>query len=221
VKEIAADVFHIDCMRIPHAINAYVIGDVLVDAGGRRHAQRIMRALGGRRLSAHVITHAHPDHQGASHAICTRLSVPFWVGEGDVDAAQTPALIRERQPAHPIARLMDAMFTGPGHPVDRALREGDEVVGFRVIDAPGHSRGHIALFRESDGVLILGDVLNSADPLTGVRGLRLPKDFFTPDPQRNRDSARRLGELEPSIVAFGHGPPVRDTKKFVAFCRAL
>jgi hydroxyacylglutathione hydrolase len=77
------------------------------------------------------------------------------------------------------------------------------------------------LFREADRVLILGDVLNSADPLTGVRGLRLPKDFFTPDPQRNRESARRLGELEPSIVAFGHGPPVRDTKKFLAFCRAL
>ena len=221
VKQIAADVFHIDCMRIPYAINAYVIGDVLVDAGGRRHGDRIMRALDGRRLSAHVITHAHPDHQGASHAICSQLSIPFWVGEGDVDAAEKPALIRERQPSHPIARLMDTIFTGPGHPVDRALREGDEVAGFRVIDAPGHSQGHIALFRESDRVLILGDVLNSADSLTGVRGLRLPKDFFTPDPQRNRESARRLGELEPSVVAFGHGPPVRDTHTFVSFCRGL
>jgi hypothetical protein len=45
----------------------------------------------------------------------------------------------------------------------------DEVGDFRVIDVPGHSRGHIALFRDSDRVLILGDVLNSADPLTGVR----------------------------------------------------
>ena len=102
-------------MRIPYAINAYVLGDVLVDAGGRRHGERIMGALDGHRLTAHVITHAHPDHQGASHAICTRLSIPFWVGEGDVDAAETPALIRERQPAHPIARLMDTVFTCPGH----------------------------------------------------------------------------------------------------------
>ena len=133
-----------------------------------------------------MLTHAHPDHQGASHEICTRLSLPFWVGEGDVDAAQDPSLIGGRQPTHPIARLMDTMFTGPGHPVDRILCEGDEVAGFRVLDTPGHSRGHIALFRESDRVLILGDVLNSADPLTGIRGLRLPKDFFTPDPQQNR-----------------------------------
>lgn len=221
MKRIAPDVFHIDCMRIPYAINAYVIGDVLVDAGGRRHAERIMRSVGAHRLSAHAITHAHPDHQGSSHAICTRLSIPFWVGEGDVDAAQTPALIRERQPAHPLARLMDSMFTGPGHRVDRVLREGDQVAGFQVIDAPGHSRGHIALFRESDRVLILGDVLCSADALTGIRGLQLPKDFFTPDPERNRESARRLGELQPSVVAFGHGPPMRDTDQFVAFCRAL
>ena len=34
VKEIAPDVFHIDCLRIPHAINAYVIGDVLVERAG-------------------------------------------------------------------------------------------------------------------------------------------------------------------------------------------
>jgi glyoxylase-like metal-dependent hydrolase (beta-lactamase superfamily II) len=221
MKEIAADVFHIDCMRIPYAINAYVIGDVLVDAGGRRHGERIMGALDGHRLKAHVITHAHPDHQGASHELCTRLAIPFWVGERDVDAAERPALIRERQPAHPMAQLMDRMFTGPGHPVDRALREGEDVAGFRVIDTPGHSQGHIALFRESDRVLIVGDVLNSADPFTGVRGLRLPKDYFTPDPDRNRQSARRLGELEPSIVAFGHGPPVRDTREFVSFCRDL
>jgi hydroxyacylglutathione hydrolase len=221
MQEIAPDVFHIDCLRIPQAINAYVIGDVLVDAGGRRHADRILGAVGGRGLSAHVLTHAHPDHQGASHEICTRLSIPFWVGDKDVDAAQDPSLIGHRQPSHPIARVMDAVFTGPGHPVDRVLHEGDEVAGFRVLDTPGHSRGHIALFRESDRVLILGDVLNSADSLTGIRGLRLPKDFFTPDPALNRASARRLGELEPSLVAFGHGPPVRDTAKFVAFCRAL
>ena len=59
------------------------------------------------------------------------------------------------------------------------------------------------------------------DPLLGIRGLRLPKDFFTPDPARNRRSAKRLGELEPLLVLFGHGPPVRDTRKFKDFCAAL
>mgnify|MGYP002128813951 CR=1 FL=1 len=36
------------------------------------------------------------------------------------------------------------------------LREGDEVAGFEVLDAPGHSPGHIALWREQDRTLIAG-----------------------------------------------------------------
>ncbi len=28
--------------------------------------------------------------------------------------------------------------------VDRALAEGDEVAGFRVLDTPGHAPGHVA-----------------------------------------------------------------------------
>ena len=31
-------------------------------------------------------------------------------------------------------------------------------------------------------VTVIGDVLNSQDPLTGIPGLREPKDYFTPDP---------------------------------------
>jgi glyoxylase-like metal-dependent hydrolase (beta-lactamase superfamily II) len=101
------------------------------------------------------------------------------------------------------------------------LREGDEVAGFEVLDAPGHSAGHVAYWRESDRTLVLGDVLNNMNLLTAVPGLHQPPDFFTPDPERNRDSARRLAELEPALVCFGHGPPLRDTRKFVDFVSAL
>jgi hydroxyacylglutathione hydrolase len=64
-------------------------------------------------------------------------------------------------------------------------------------------------------------VLNNMDVVTGIPGLREPKVYFTPDPARNRESARRLGELEPSLVLFGHGAPLRDTRKFVDFCASL
>jgi glyoxylase-like metal-dependent hydrolase (beta-lactamase superfamily II) len=67
----------------------------------------------------------------------------------------------------------------------------------------------------------VGDVLSSAHPFTLVPGIREPFDFFTPDPARNRESARRLATLEPALVCFGHGPPVTDTAKFVAFVTAL
>ncbi len=206
----------------PNLINAYLAGDVLIDAKTRHDGGRIVSALRGRPLQAHAITHAHPDHQGASKHVCETFGVPFWAPERDADAAEDPRLIGERQPSNPIAQLFVKTMTGPGHPVDRRLLEGDDVAGFRVVDAPGHSRGHVVFWRESDGVLIVGDVLASINPLTLWPGLRLPLDLLTSDPQQARASARRLAELgEPSLVLFGHGPPLRDGSRFRAFCAAL
>src|SRR5215216_1532782 len=141
-----------------------------------------LKQIRGRGVKAHAITHAHPDHQGASHAVCTELGIPFWAPEGDADAAENPRLIRERQPDHWINGVMWKLFAGPAHPVDRMLKEGDEVAGFQVLDTPGHSRGHQSLWRESDRVLIAGDVMTTANSLTFMPGLHEPFGFFTPDP---------------------------------------
>ena len=129
------------------------------------------------------------------------------MSEQDAPAAEDARLIKERQPDHVMNRINWRLYAGPGHPVDRRLREGDEVAGFQVLDVPGHSAGHVAFWRESDRVLVLGDVLNNMNLKTGVPGLHEPPEMFTPDPARNRESARRLGALEPSLVMFGHGPP--------------
>ena len=205
----------------PNGINVYVLNDVLVDAGTRFAARRVLRQIAGRQIAAHALTHAHPDHQGTSHRVCSELGIPYWVGEKDVPAAERPELIGGRQPKHPIAQILHRVCTGPGHPVDRVLREGDTVGSFTVLDTPGHSAGHLSFWREADRVLVAGDVVDSANPFTGVRGLRLPYGFLTPDPEENRRSAKRLGELEPALVLFGHGPPMRDGARFSAFCAAL
>ncbi len=110
---------------------------------------------------------------------------------------------------------------GPAYPVARRLHEGDEVAGFRVLDTPGHSPGHVAYWRESDRVLIAGDVLNNMNVMTGITGLHEPRVEFTNDPPLNRESARRLASLEPTLVCFGHGPPLRDTRKLVEFAAGL
>ncbi len=222
MRQLAEGVGQIQCFPVlPWAVNAYLVDDVLIDAGSRQSGGRILDALEGRAVSAHALTHAHPDHQGASHEVCERLGIPYWVPEEDAAAAEDPSLIRERQPQHPIAQFFAKTMTGPAHPVDRALHEGDEIAGFRVLDTPGHSAGHVSYWRESDGVLILGDVLNNMDVITGIPGLRLPKTFLTPDPARNRESAKRLGALEPKLVLFGHGAPLRDGRKLVDFCASL
>jgi len=203
----------------PNAINVYLAEDVLIDAATRQGERRIMRQVRDRTVTAHALTHAHPDHQGASHAICERLRIPLWCGRGDVPAMETPGGIKNSQAPGWLNRFQARFWTGPPHPVARALQEGDEVAGFAVLEVPGHSRGHVAYWRETDRVLILGDVLNGMNVRTGRRGLHEPPEIFTPDPVRNRQSAHRLAALEPELVCFGHGPPLRDLRalhKFIA-----
>ena len=134
---------------------------------------------------------------------------------------ETPGAISTARRRARLDSFQKRFWTGPPHPVARALKDGDEVAGFAVLEVPGHSRGHVAYWRESDRVLILGDVLNGMNLMTGRRGLQEPPAVFTPDPARNRQSARRLAELDPALVCFGHGPPLRDPRKFVDFVNAL
>jgi glyoxylase-like metal-dependent hydrolase (beta-lactamase superfamily II) len=220
MKELAPGVFQLSGFP-PNGINVYVVDGVLIDAATRYAGRRILRQVSDRDITAHALTHAHPDHQGASHRVCQELGIPFWVGAADVEAAENPDLIGERQPSHPVAQFFFRICTGPGHPVDRPLAEGDRIGSFEVLEVPGHSAGHVALWRESDRVLVAGDVFNTANPFTGLPGLRLPYDFFTPDPAENRRSAKRLAALEPELMLVGHGAPLRDPAKLAKFADAL
>jgi hydroxyacylglutathione hydrolase len=220
MKQLAEDVYLLRGTP-PNAINVYLVRDVLIDAATRQGERRIMRQIADRTVTAHALTHAHPDHQGSSHAICERLGIPLWCGQGDVPAMETPGGIKNSQAPGWLNRFQARFWTGPPHPVARALHEGDEVAGFTVLESPGHSRGQVAFWRESDRVLILGDVLNGMNVRTGRRGLHEPPTIFTPDPPRNRQSARRLAALEPALVCFGHGPPLRDSGELAGFIAGL
>lgn len=105
--------------------------------------------------------------------------------------------------------------------VDRVLREGDEVAGFRVVHAPGHARGEVIFFRESDRVAICGDVIRNMSYATGLPGIKEPPQIFTYDPAANRRSIRRLADLEPSLILPGHGPAVTDIAAFKRFVSRL
>jgi glyoxylase-like metal-dependent hydrolase (beta-lactamase superfamily II) len=202
-------------------VNMYVLDDILVDSGGKFARRRLLSTLSEFPISGHVITHAHFDHQGCSQAVCERFDVPLMCGEGDRAAVETGDLaqVLPRQDSW-IARL-SRQLAGPGHPVSRILRDGDELGQFKVIEAPGHTPGHLAFWRESDRVLILGDVLFHRNPMTMRRGLSEPFRFATFDQAMNRTTARKLAKLEPSVVCFGHGEPLRNTGTFTEFVSIL
>jgi len=212
MKELADGLFEVEIAvegYPPNVVNAYLIGDVVVDAATRFLAGQILAELEGFDVRAHAITHGHADHQGGSHAICEALSLPFLCPAVEADALESGDIL-PLVPDNEVNRQLIEMSAGPGHPVARRLREGDEVGGFVAIETPGHSPGHISYWRESDRALIVGDVLSNRNYSTMEVGLHEPFPIFTVDPDRNRASIRKLAALEPALLCFGHGPPVTD-----------
>jgi glyoxylase-like metal-dependent hydrolase (beta-lactamase superfamily II) len=91
-----------------------------------------------------------------------------------------------------------------------------QFLDWECVDTPGHTPGHVALFRRSDGALIAGDAVTTMN-LDSVFGtlLRRPRLCRPPVPattnwQRAHESVSKLAELRPSLIAAGHGPPMRD-----------
>ena len=208
MDELADNVFKL-AGRPRDAFNSYLAEGMLVDARTRHAAKRILTELDGHSVTAHVLTHAHADHQGSSAAICTAKGIPLWCGAEDVAVAES-GRTTQAGTNHWICRWQERNWAGPGHPVDRALRDGDTVGSFEVLEVPGHAPGHIALWRERDRVLITGDVLFNRHPVTGRPHLGEPPAIFTRDPEANRASIRRVAALRPRLACFGHGPVLRD-----------
>lgn len=219
MREIAQGVHQLDGFP-SNMVNIYLVGNTLIDAGVRDDKRRIFRQLKGHEVSAHALTHVHADHQGASKAVCETLNIPLYAGEVDAPAMESGDMSTQI-PKNTITSIQERFWLGPPHPVERGLQEGDEIAGFTVLNAPGHSPGQVVYFRERDRVLIIGDVLRNISFTTLMPGLKLPPDIFTMDMAQNIQSAKKLAALNPKIVLFGHGEPLMDGAKMVDFVASL
>ncbi|HYE52238.1 MAG TPA: MBL fold metallo-hydrolase, partial [Azospirillaceae bacterium] len=90
--------------------------------------------------------------------------------------------------------------------------------GWRWVHTPGHTAGHVSLFREADRCLIAGDafITTRQESLYAVatqeEEVRSPPAYFTTDWIAARRSVERLAALEPAIAATGHGTPMRGAE---------
>jgi hydroxyacylglutathione hydrolase len=220
LKYLAPGVWRLKEIPAP-TINVYLAEDVLIDAGRTWDKRRILAELEGREISLLALTHVHPDHQGAAKAVCEARGVPLACHADDVDAMEGRRPVQEASATNPVNRFIAKIWQGPPYKVERVLREGDEVAGFRVVHTPGHARGHVVFFRESDRVAICGDVIRNMSYATGLPGIKEPPPIFTYDMEENRRSIRKLAELNPSLILPGHGPAVADMATFERFASTL
>jgi len=164
--------------------NVWIVGDdheaVVIDAA--HDAEAIARAVGDRRLTAIVCTHAHNDHINAAPALAEATGAPVLVHLDD------RLLWKHTHPDHdPGGYLSDNQ---------RIPVAGTEL---RVLHTPGHTPGAICLYLPSLNTVFTGDTLFAGGP--GATG-RSYSDF----PTIIRSIRDRLLVLPPATEArTGHG----------------
>ncbi|WP_020614976.1 MBL fold metallo-hydrolase [Paenibacillus daejeonensis] len=197
---------------------------VLVDAGMPGSADAIIRATEevfgtDARPSSILLTHGHFDHVGAVIELVEHWQVPVYA-----HAQELPFLTGKQgyAPADTAAGggLVPAMAVlFPNEPIDlkhavQVLPTDGSVPGlkdWRWIHTPGHTAGHISLFRERDGVLIAGDAFVTVKQesiyhvITQELEFSGPPRYFTADWAAARRSVEALAELQPAIAICGHG----------------
>ena len=202
-------------------------GWVLVDAGVAGFAKRIRRwarrTVGDRPPSAIVLTHGHFDHRGSLNELLRSWDVPVYA-----HPLEFPYLTGRRAYPPPDPSVGGGMmarlsFLYPRRPIEVGPRllalpsDGRirELAGWRWCHTPGHTPGHVALFRDDDRVLLAGDAVTttrqeSAAAVVMERPeLRPPPAYFTIDWPTAEASVRSLAALEPNVLATGHGRVMR------------
>lgn len=171
----------------------------------------------------HLVTHMHMDHAGLAVRIAEACGAPLLMGRLDAErsahAAAHPeeeaeyrhALLRRAGAPDETLRAVEAardqaQSLAPHRPADVLLDgEGGPVPGapeWHWVPTPGHTAGHLSLFRPADATLIAGDaVLPRITPTLGVNRQRRDPvgDYVT--------ALDRLAALRPARVLPGHGDP--------------
>jgi glyoxylase-like metal-dependent hydrolase (beta-lactamase superfamily II) len=213
-------------------VNVYVISRssgewILVDTGLPHSQGRILRwveeRIGpGARPTYIFMTHGHFDHSGCVVELAREWDVPVLAHPLEMPFLTGESAYPPPDPSVGGGLMATLSKLYPRDPVDlgaaaQTLPADGSVPGFpewRWIHTPGHTVGHVSLFREQDRALVAGDafVTTKQESLLAVATQRPelhgPPAYFTTDWHAARDSVERLAALRPATVATGHGLPL-------------
>jgi glyoxylase-like metal-dependent hydrolase (beta-lactamase superfamily II) len=215
-------------------VNYYMIQDetsgqwALVDAGLKWSAGQIKNMAkeifgAGSRPAAIILTHGHFDHTGALMTLAREWNVPVYAHLFELPYLTGKSSYPPPDPSVGGGLMASLSFLFPTSPVDageyiHTLPSDNSIPGFpewQYIHTPGHTPGHISLFREKDKVLIAGDAFvttkaeSAIHALTQMNNLTGPPKYFTCNWASAKLSVIKLAALDPEIIATGHGKPMQ------------
>ncbi|PFP24512.1 MBL fold metallo-hydrolase [Bacillus sp. AFS073361] len=215
-------------------VNLVLVGDpnksgefVLIDTGMPKSAEKIMEMIqehfGERAIpKAIVLTHGHFDHVGSVAELLEEWKIPVYAHE-----LELPFLTGQRDypPGDPnvdsgLVAKLSPMF--PNHGINISdyvhVLPADGTIpnmpNWKWVHTPGHTPGHISLFREQDRVLIAGDAFVTVKQeslykvMTQTQEISGPPKYYTTDWEAAFESVKKLEALKPQVVVTGHGLPM-------------
>lgn len=241
--EIANNIYHVaqGVWRLKDKfVNVFLIQNnknsdwVLVDAGLPGSAQKIKQMIAevispGAIPSAIILTHGHFDHRGSLEELAEEWQIPVYAHHMELPYLNGKSSYPPADPTVGGGALASLSFTYPNKPIniEKHLKELPEdgtipeLKGWSWIHTPGHTPGHISLFRKKDKVLIAGDACVTTKQesiyfvMTQKRIVSSPPKYFTPDWRSAAHSVRELASLEPEVLVSGHGAAMygKEAKK--------
>jgi hydroxyacylglutathione hydrolase len=187
-------------------------GVTVFDAGIRSMAGAIREAAAALgQIKRVILGHAHPDHRGAAPYLAAPvLCHPEEKADAESELGQHYFNLSKLDiPSRYVMAVLLRHWDGGPVIIAGTVEEGDSVAGFEVLHLPGHAPGQIALWRESDRLILTSDLFYTLDPQTGRRTPpSLPHPAFNLDGEQARTSLLRVAEMEPRAAWPGHADPV-------------
>jgi len=212
-------------------VNIYMVQQgndwILIDAGLKGFTGKIIKMAeklfgSNNPPAAIVLTHAHFDHRGSIEELLHAWDVPVYAHEFELQFLNGRSSYPPPDPNVGGGFMSLFSIFYPRRPVNlgnrvHALPNDGSVPllhGWRYIFTPGHTPGHISLFREKDEVLIAGDAFVTTRQesviatLASIKVISGPPKYFTPDWIAAKQSVVKLRDINPKIAATGHGKPM-------------
>jgi glyoxylase-like metal-dependent hydrolase (beta-lactamase superfamily II) len=175
-------------------VAAYLMDGILIDTGCDYTKEELTEFVTGKQISMIVNTHYHEDQVGGNVLLRERFALRAFAHP------ETVPFMNRKYDLYPFEREIWGYPTpSAADPIGSAVDNGG--VSLRVIETPGHCKGHISLFEETRGILFSGDIWVGEHPKTA----------------RTEENAHQLiadlgkfEELRPKIMFASLGKVVRN-----------